>query len=119
MLWEKVGKNGKSQNPSNSKAKSSTNQSKKQYLCIFSKTTNKKFGKKLWDFVFLLAQPPMSPVLRALASPKGLKGKNPRPSAAVRRILGAKKPTKGGGGARARRNTKFNFQRIIELWNYF
>ena len=42
----------------------------------------------------------MSPVLRALASPKGLKGKNPRPSAAVRRILGAKKPTKGGGGRR-------------------
>ena len=49
------------------------------------------------NFVFLLAlAPPMSPVLRALASPKGLKGKNPRPSAAVRRILGAKKPTKGG-----------------------
>ena len=36
---------------------------------IFSKTTNKKFGKKLWGFVFLLAQPPMSAVLRALASP--------------------------------------------------
>ena len=36
---------------------------------IFSKTTNKKFGKKIWDFVFFLAQPPMSPVLRALASP--------------------------------------------------
>ena len=65
-------------------------------MFTLSDTTNNSPNK--WNFVFLLAQPPMSPVLRALASPKGLKGKNPRPSAAVRRILGAKKPTKGGGG---------------------
>ena len=59
-------------------------------MFTLSDTTNNSPNK--WNFVFLLAQPPMSPVLRALASPKGLKGKNPRPSAAVRRILGAKKP---------------------------
>ena len=59
------------------------------------------FAEKL-NFVFLLAQPPMSSVLRALASPKGLKGENPRPSAAVRRILGRAKTYKGG-------RTKFDF----------
>ena len=58
-------------------------------MFTLSDTTNNSPNK--WNFVFLLAQPPMSPVLRALASPKGLKGKNPRPSAAVRRILGARK----------------------------
>ena len=52
------------------------------------------------NFVFLLAQPPMSPVLRALASPKGLKGKNPRLQHQSEQFWVAQKPTKGGGGLR-------------------
>ena len=56
-------------------------------------------------FVFLLAlsAPPMSPVLRALASPKGLKGKpkglkgkNPRLQHQSEQFWVARKPTKGG-----------------------
>ena len=66
----------------------------------------------------------MSPVLRALASPKGLKGKskglkgkNPRPSAAVRRILGAKKTYKGAAAPLCRflRDPKL-FRLVLKSW---
>ena len=73
----------------------------------FGENQKKMVSKLFFVFLLALSAPPMSPVLRALASPKGLKGKpkglkgkNPRPSAAVRRILGARQPTKGGGGGR-------------------
>ena len=72
-------------------------------MFTLSDTTNNSPNK--WNFVFLLAQPPMSPVLRALASPgkpwQGLKGKNPRLQHQSEQFWVAQKPTKGGGGGRA------------------
>ena len=73
------------------------------------------FAEKL-NFVFLLAQPPMSPVLRALASPKGLKGKNPRLQHQSEQFWVAQKPTKGSLGAEQEGIQNSIFRRIIELF---
>ena len=79
-------------------------------MFTLSDTTNNSPNK--WNFVFLLAQPPMSPVLRALASPKGLKGKNPRLQHQSEQFWVAQKPTKGGGAL------KF-FELLLKVLDFF
>ena len=55
------------------------------------------------EFCIPSCSAPNEPSFESPGKPwQGLKRKNPRPSAAVRRVLGAKKPTKGGGGRRPR-----------------